>query len=225
MKLRSLFAGLVCAAFALGATAQPLAWDDPAIKDGECTPRPPALNFPAAIFNVAGSLPQGLRVYVPFGNATYYRWIHQKVNGGVPATSQAQILATKPIVAFPFLPGLPLWAIGRVELYDHHPVDKWYYLQALPNNPFGTDVTVNIVSPSPGSTPYGYGGVNIPTVTIWADLTALVEWHCFTSAAGSFPVFNVLSTLPTLTSQQLSSISAVLQNYGFQPSNFITIPY
>ena len=227
MKLRSLFAGLVCAALVSGAVAQPLAWDDPAIRDGACTPRPVGIPFPAALATTLGSLPSGFRLYTPLGNASYFRWAYQKVNGGVAATDQSQILATKPRVWFPFLPALYVGAIGRVDV--ERPAANgsgWYHLRVVGvNNIFATDVTVNIVSPNPGSAPDGYGGWDVSTVNIWADLTALVEWHCFTSSAGSFPIFNILSVFPTLTNQQRSSITAVLQNYGFQPSNFITIPY
>lgn len=222
MKLRAFFIGLISAVFTSWVSAQPLAWNDPDISDGPCS-NPPALISLAPIFNTLAGASSGFRVYLPFGNAAYYRWVHQKVNGGVPATDQSQVLATKPRVTFPYLLALPFWAVGKVDVYDHHPVDTWYYVQAIPKNlPLFTDLIVNIVNPSPGSAPYGFGGVDIPSRYVWADATALVEWHCF---AGNVQVFNVIALTPALTSQQITAISTFLQGYGFKSKNFMTMPY
>lgn len=221
MNVRTLFVGIVCAAVTSWASAQNLAWNDPNISDGACS-NPPSLNYPAPLFNALLSLPQGFRVYLPFGNQAYYRWVHQQINGGVAATAQSQLLATKPRVTYPYLLALPFFAFGKVDVYEHFPVDKWYFIQPIPLNLAVTDLLVNIVSPSPGSAPYGFGGTDIPTRFIWADATALVEWHCF---EGGVQVFNVVSLKPTLTNGQISSISTLLQSYGFHSKNFMTMTY
>lgn len=199
MKSRILFASLACLTIMPLASAQTLAWNDLAISDGGYA-NPPPLNFPAQIVNTLAGLPQGFRVYLPFGNQAYYRWIHQKINGGVAASEQSQILATKPRVTFPDPLALPFWAVGKVDLYDHAPIDKWYYVQAVPKNPIATDLIVNVVSASPGSASYGFCGKDIPSRYIWADSAALVEWHCF---SGDVQVFNVISLTPTLTAEQI----------------------
>lgn len=221
MKIKTLIAGLVCAAVASSASAQPLAWNDPSISDGPCT-NPPPLQYPAALFNTLLGLPQLFRVYLPFGNQAYYRWVHQKMNAGVPATTQAQLLATKPRVTFPYLLALPFFALGKVDVYDQPPFGRGYFLQPVPLNAVATDLKINIVYASPGSAPDNFGGTDIPTRFIWADLTTLVEWHCF---AGGVQVVNILSLTPTLTTGQISAITTFLQGYGFQPQNLMTMPY
>ena len=221
MKPLTVFAGFVFAAMSSTVFAQPLAWNDPSISDGPCT-NPPPLAYPAALFNTLLGLPQLFRVYLPFGNQAYYRWVHQKMNAGVPATTQAQLLATKPRVTFPYLLALPFFALGKVDVYDQPPFGRGYFLQPIPLNAVATDLKINIVYASPGSAPDNFGGTNIPTRFIWADATALVEWHCF---EGGVQVVNVLSLTSALTNGQISSISAFLQNYGFQPQNLMTMPY
>ncbi|MFP0195623.1 hypothetical protein ACKJSM_10680 [Pseudomonas sp. PHC1] len=221
MKPLSLLVSFALAALTSSASADTLSWNDPAISDGPCTD-PPALQIPLQFFNTLKGLPQGFRVYLPFGNKAYYRWIHQKINGGVAATDESQIFATKPRVTFPDLLAPLFWAVGKVDVYDHTPVDKWYYVQAIPKNLIATDLSVNIVNPSPGSAPYGFGGTDIPSRFVWADPYVLVEWHCF---AGNVQVVNVISLIPALTSEQISKISAFLKNYGFQSKNFMTMPY
>ena len=221
MKFRTLFVSLACATIIPLASAQPLEWNDPAISDGACA-NPPPLNYPAQILNTLAGLPQSFRVYLPLGNQAYYRWIHQKINGGVAASEQSQILATKPRVTFPDLFAVPRWAVAKVDLYNHDPIDKWYYIQAVPKNLIATDLSVNIVSASPGSAPYGFGGTNIPSRIIWADASAFIEWHCF---AGDVQVFNIISLEPTLTNEQISNISTFLEAYGFQSKNFVSMPY
>lgn len=221
MKLRTLLAGLGCAVVTSWASAQTLAWNDPDISDGPCT-YPPAIAFPTQMFNTLKGLPQGFRVYLPFGNAAYYRWVYQKVNSGTPATDLSQVLLTKPRVTFPNLIALLSLAEGSVDVYGPIPTGKWYKVRAIPINATATDLIVNIVNPSPGAAPYGFGGEDIPSRFVWADPNALVEWHCF---AGGVQVFNVISLTPVLTAQQISAISTFLQGYGFQARNFMTMPY
>lgn len=173
MKRCILFASLVCVMVSTLASAQPLQWDDPSIRDGECSksqPSPPPLLSLAVFFNTLAALPQGSQFFLPLGNEAYYRWVYQKANGGIAATSQAQLQSTKPRLTFPSPPALLGLAAGRVDIFDQFaPIIKWYHLQPIPLNPFGTEVIVNIVNPSPGSAPFGFGGVNIPTRFIWAD--------------------------------------------------------
>lgn len=221
MNMRRLLAGLFAVAMTSFVSAQPLAWNDPAISDGACTPPPPIVSL-SHIVNTLKGLPQGFRVYLPFGNAAYYRWVYQKVNGGTPATEQSQLLATQPRVTFPSLFALFSLAVGTVDVYGPKPSGKWYEVQAIPLNLIATDLIVNIVAPSPGAAPFGFGGINIPSRYVWADDFALVEWHCF---AGGVQVFNVISLTPALTPQQISDISTFLQGYGFQPANFMKMPY
>ena len=224
MKPLTVFAGFVFAAMSSTVFAQPLAWNDPSIRDGDCSnSQPPPLRNLDVILNTLASLPQGFQVFLPYGNQAYYRWLYQKANGGVAATSQAQILSTQPRLTFPYPLALLNLAAGKVDIFDQFPpTTKWYELQPFPLNPFGTKLTVNIVNPSPGSAPYGFGGENIPTRFIWADQSALVEWHCF---EGGIPVVNIISLSPVLTSQQISAISTFLQGYGFQLANLMTMPY
>jgi len=228
MKLRDVFAGLVCIAFASWASAQSLAWDDPSISDGPCTPRPKAFPLPAALVLALKGAGQGFRFFEPWGSASYYRWVYQKVNAGLPATDQSQILATRPRVTFPSLWALPVGAVGHVDV-ERQPVDGLYNIRVISvNNPVATDVIVHILNPSnqSGSAPDGFGGWDVPTVNIWADARALVEWHCLvTSDDRKVQVFNILSLDPTLTPSQVSAISTVLIKNGFKPSNFITMPY
>lgn len=228
MRIRTLFAGLLCAAFASWPSAQPLAWDDPAISDGPCTSRPKAYPVPVGFAIALATSSHDFRLFVPFGSATYYRWVHQKVHAGVAATNQSQILATKPRIFFPDLLALFIGAQGRVDV-KRQPVDGKYYIRVVGANDFATiDVTVNILNPPnpSGYAPNGFGGWNVPTVNMWADKSALLEWHCFeTSDNREVQVFNILSIHPVLTPPQVSAISTVLQGYGFQTSNFITIPY
>lgn len=221
MKPYALLAGLICAVAASWATADSLAWNDPSISDGACS-YPPPIAFPSAIINTLRALPQGFRVYLPYGNKAYYRWLYQKVNGGVPATDPSELVLTKPRVTFPDLLSLLSLAVGIVDAYGPVPTGKWYRLQTVPLNIQATDLIVNIIFPSLGSAPFGFGGTNIPTRIVWADASAFVEWHCF---AGDVQVANVLSLNPTLTSGQISAISSFLQSYGFQPQNLMTMPY
>ncbi|MFL1389591.1 hypothetical protein ACI77F_18175, partial [Pseudomonas tritici] len=207
MKPLTLFAGLVFTAAASLASAQSLGWNDPDISDGPCT-YPPAIAFPSQIVNTLKGLPQGFRVYLPFGNSAYYRWVYQKVNGGVPATELSETLLTQPRVRFPDLLAILSLAVGLVDVYGAFPTGKWYEVRAIPVNVIATDLLVSIVNPSPGSAPFGFGGKVIPSRYVWADPTALVEWHCF---EGNVQVVNVISLTPTLTPQQISAISAFLQ--------------
>ncbi|MBN2993500.1 hypothetical protein JWR97_22030 [Pseudomonas cedrina subsp. fulgida] len=221
MKPLNLFACLVFAVLSSMASAQPLGWNDPAISDGRCTAPDPIASV-GHIVNTLRGLPQGFRVYLPFGNKAYYRWVYQKVNGGTPAPDESAILLTKPRVRFPDLFAVLSLAVGLVDVYGPFPTAKWYEVRAIPVNVFATNLLVSIVNPSPGAAPFGFGGAVIPSRYVWADASALVEWHCF---AGNVPVFNVISLTPTLTPQQISSISTFLQGYGFQPGNFMTMPY
>lgn len=221
MKPYALFAGLVCTAVASWATADSLAWNDPSISDGPCSD-PPPIAFPSQMVNTLKALPQGFRVYLPFGNQAYYRWVYQKVNGGVPATDPSQLVLTKPRVTFPSLWSVLLLSEAEVDVYGPIPTGKWYRIQAIPLNLQATDLTVNIIFPSPGAAPFGFGGVNIPSRIIWADASAFIEWHCFT---GNVQVANIISLNPALTSGQISAISGFLQSYGFQSQNLMTMPY
>ena len=221
MKPYALLAGLICTAVASWATADSLAWNDPSISDGACT-NPLPLAVPIQIVNTLKTLGQGFRVYLPYGNKAYYRWVYQKVNGGLPATDPSQLLLTKPRVTFPDLFALFSLAIGTVDVYGQGPGGKWYEVQAIPLNLIATDLLVTIVDASPGAAPSNFGGKRIPSRYVWGDSTALVEWHCF---AGGVQVFNVISSTRVLTSAQTSAISTFLQGYGFQPQNFMTMPY
>ncbi|TFY84600.1 hypothetical protein DYL59_28520 [Pseudomonas kairouanensis] len=221
MKPQTLLAGFVFILLSSMTSAQSLAWNDPDISDGACQP-PPTIAFPTQIINTLKGLPQGFRVYLPFGNSAYFRWVYQKVNGGTPATDSAQLLATKPRVTFPSLFAIFSLAEGMVDVYGPFPTGKWYKVQAIPINVTATDLIVNIVAPSPGAAPFGFGGTNIPSRYVWADILAAVEWHCF---EGGVQVFNVISLTPALTPQQISSITGFLGGYGFQPKNFMTMPY
>lgn len=224
MKLRPFFTGLIVAALTPWAFAEPLAWDAPDIRDGTCSNSPPALQYPAILITILASLDGGLVSYMPLGNAAYYRWVHQKVNGGVAATDPAQLLLTKPRLRFPNLFSLINQAVGKVFVYNYPSTNKWYELQPLPkiNKPFLTDLNIKVINASSGSAPAGFGGEVIPSRFVWADATAVIEWHCF---AGDVQVVNVISSEPTLTSAQISSISDFLAPYGFQSQNLMTMPY
>ena len=222
MKPIVLFAGLIFAAACSLISAQPLAWKDPDISDGPCN-APPAITYPAPLINALMALPQGFRVYLPLGNAAYYRWIYQKVHAGTPATDPAQLLLLKPRVRFPSLVALLGLADGTVDVYGLlPPAGRWYQVRAIPTNAVATVLLASIVNASPGAAPFGFGGTVLPTRYVWADSTTTVEWHCF---EGDVQVFNVLSSTPALTPQQISDISAVLQPYGFKSQNFMTMPY
>ena len=224
MKLRALFAGLVLTAVTSWASADSLAWNDPTISDGPCADIP-AIAFPSQFITTLKAFPKGFRVYLPFGNKAYYRWVYQKVNGGAPATSESDILLTKPRVTFPYLLGLFALAVGKVDVYADMFNVRWYEIQAAPRNLSATDLLVNIVNASSGSAPYGFGGINIPSRIVWADSTAFVEWHCFSENIENIQVVNVISLNSTLTSAQISAISSFLQGYGFQPQNLMTMSY
>lgn len=221
MKLQTVFAGLVFAALSSLSSAQSLGWNDPDISDGSCT-YPPPIAFPTHIVNTLKGLGLGFRVYLPYGNKAYFRWVYQKVNGGNPATNEADILLTQPRVRFPDLLAILSLAVGLVDVYGPFPTGKWYEVRAIPVNFIATDLLVSIVNPSPGAAPFGFGGKVIPSRYIWADSLALVEWHCF---EGDVQVVNVISLNPTLTSQQISAIASFLQGYGFQSKNLMTMPY
>lgn len=221
MKPFALFTGLVFAALTSCACADSLAWNDPSISDGPCM-KPPPIAFPTQLVNTLKALPQGFRVYLPKGNKAYYRWIYQKVNGGVPATAPSELLLTQPRLTFPDLLSLLSLAVGIVDVYGPVPTGKWYRVQAIPLNIIATDLLVNITFPSPGSAPFGFGGTNIPSTYVWADASAFLEWHCF---AGGVQVFNVISLKPELTSEQNAAISDFLVPFGFKPENFMTMPY
>jgi len=221
MKPLTLLAGFLITLLSSITSAQSLAWNDPNISDGACQP-PPTIAFPTQLINTLKGLPQGFRVYLPFGNSAYFRWVYQKVNGGTPATDSAQLLSTKPRVTFPSLFAIFSLADGIVDVYGPYPTAKWYKVQAIPINLTATDLIVNIVAPSPGAAPFGFGGTNIPSRYVWADNFAAVEWHCF---QGGVQVFNVISLTPALSAQQISAISSFLQIYGFQSENFMIMPY
>lgn len=221
MKLRALFAAIACALITSWASADSLTLNDPSISDGPCT-YPPPIAFPTQMVNTLKGLPQFFRVYLPFGNKAYYRWIYQKVNGGAPATDASEIVLTRPRVTFPNLLSVLSLAVGIVDVYGPVPTGKWYQIQAIPLNLAATDLIVKIVFPSLGAAPFGFGGANIPSRTVWADATAFVEWHCF---VGDVQVVNVVSLMPALTSGQVSAITTFLQGYGIQPQNLMTMPY
>lgn len=221
MKPLNLFAGLVFAALSSMVSAQSLGWNDADISDGPCTYPDPIVSV-SHIVNMLRGSSQGFRVYLPFGNKAYYRWVYQKVNGGTPAPDDSAIFLTKPRVRFPDLFAILSLAVGLVDVYGPFPTAKWYEVRAIPVNVIATDLLVSIVNPSPGAAPFGFGGAVIPSRYVWADDSAMLEWHCF---AGGVQVVNVISLTPTLTPQQISSISAFLQGYGFRPENFMTMPY
>ncbi|WP_147292946.1 hypothetical protein [Dyella psychrodurans] len=223
MKTAALLACFACAAVTSMASAQSLPFDDPAISDGPCNP-PPPIPFPWQILDALEGLPQGFQLYLPFGNQAYYRFIWQQVNGATPASSQSQILSTQPRVTFPDVLAALSLSAGTVFVFNS---DNYYYhLQPIPQNLDDTVLEVNIVFPSPGSAPFGFGGTLIPSRFVWADNSTFVEWHCFTGSAGQgVQIFDVISLNPSLTNDETSQISTLLEGYGFLPQNFVTMPY
>jgi hypothetical protein len=172
---------------------------------------------------VMNDFPFGLQMYVPMASKAFYRWVYQK-SRNAPARTQAQIDSLNMIILFPgatdVMQNLPC-QLGKALLFD--PPKGSYEVRCTPTDNSPTNSSCSVINASKGSAPFGFGcGEPMATTIVWSDRTSYLEWHCF---EGNIQVFNAVSINSTLTDDQISSMTTVLEGMGFNKKNFGYLPY